>query len=204
MLIKVENPITDHNLSLFRDKDTDLYHARKCVENLSYSLANEVSNLLKTKKVNIETPFTNIVSGMINEKIEIIPILRAGLAMLNPFMEYFPNAHIGLIACKRNHDLSISMPYEKISRYLGESTVIILDPMLATGSTVSSVIDLVEKRGANKIIVVSILSVNRGINSVLSKGDYTIVTVSNSDSLNDELYIYPGVGDSGDRLFGCI
>ena len=204
MLIKVSNPIMEHNLAQFRDKNTCSYNARKNVENISYGPAGEVSNLLMKRSIDIETPLGIAEGTFINDKIELIPILRAGLAMLNPFVEFFPNAHIGLVACERHHDLSVALLYEKVSHSLENSTVIILDPMLATGNTISSIIDLAEGRNAKKIIIVSILAVQKGIQKIQGKGDYTIVTVRDNEGLDANSYVYPGVGDSGDRLYGSV
>lgn len=204
MVIKVSNPVIEHNLTQFRDKNTSSYNARKNVENISYALAGEVSNLLMSNHADIETPLGKAAGTFINEKIELVPILRAGLAMLGSFVECFPNAHIGLVACERHHDLSVGLLYEKISRSLNDRTVIILDPMLATGNTINTVINLLESRNAKRIIVVSILAVQRGIHMLQNRGDYTIVTVRDNEGLDGNNYIFPGVGDSGDRLYGSI
>lgn len=204
MIIKVSNPIIEHNLAQFRDKNTSPYNARKNVENISYALASEVSNLIKSNHIDIETPLGKATGMLIEEKIELVPVLRAGLAMLSPFVEYFPNAHIGLVACERHHDLSVGLLYEKISQSLNDSIVIILDPMLATGNTINTVINLLESRNANRIIIVSILAVQKGIHMLQNRGDYEIVTVRDNEGLDENNYIYPGVGDSGDRLYGSI
>lgn len=204
MVIKVSNSMIEYNLSQFRDKNTSSYIARKNVENISYSLASKVSDLIETSHVDIETPLGNAKGTLLNEKIELVPIIRAGLAMLGAFTESFPDSHIGLVACERHHDLSVGLLYEKVSRTLNERTVIILDPMLATGNTIDTVLDLIEPRQPKKIIIVSILAVPKGIEKLHKRGDYTIVTVRDNEKLDENNYVYPGVGDSGDRLYGKV
>lgn len=201
MVITVKNPMIEENLVGFRNKHTTTYEAWMCVEKISYFLAGEASKLLNTSDTVTVTPLGEAAGKIIADKIELIPVLRAGLAMLRPFQELYPNAHIGPIACQRNHDLSITVSYEKISRDLRGSTVIILDTMLATGNTVKRVIDLVEQRGALKIVVVNILSVQMGLEHLAG---YPVITAGDSDTLDANYYVFPGVGDSGDRLFGSI
>ena len=201
MVVKVENPIIEKSLVGFRDKHTTPYEAWMFVEKISYFLAGETSKLLNTTDVVTITPLGEATGKIITDRIELIPVLRAGLSMLRPFQELYPNAHIGPIACQRNHDLSVTVSYEKISRNLSGSTVIILDTMLATGNTIKKVVDLVEQRGSLRIIIVNILSVHMGIDN-LSK--YPIITAGDSDTLDANYYVFPGVGDSGDRLFGSI
>ena len=205
MVIKVTNPIVENNLSLFRNKETPPNQARNCVENISYFLASAVSSTMEVTTINVTTPLGEATDSIIiSQQIELIPIMRAGLAMLPPFLTLFPYAHIGPVACERHHDLSVSLKYEKILHNMKAHMAIILDPMLATGHTVASVIDVLEKRNAEKIVIVSILAARRGIEYLRKKGDYTIVTVKDNEGLNANAYLYPGVGDSGDRLFGSV
>lgn len=204
MVYIVKNNIMEHYLSLFRNENTSTEYALECVERITYYLAGKASEFISMEECDIQTPL-GIAQGMyINDNIEIIPVLRAGLAMLAPFQKMFPSAHIGFISLSRNKDLSITYYYDRISKNLKDTTVFILDPMLATGNTSMEVIKLAEDRGAKKIVLVSILSAQMGIQKISARGDYPIITMRSNEGLDEHYYLFPGVGDSGDRLYGKI
>lgn len=204
MVYVVENNIMEHYLSLFRNEKSSSKETLESVEIITYYLMGRAADLIEMENKDIQTPLGIAMGSSMVDKIEIIPILRAGLAMLPPFQKAFPDAHIGFISLSRNKDLSINNYYERINQDLSNTTVFILDPMLATGNTALEVINMVEKRGAKKIVIVSILAAQLGINKILAKGNYPIVTMREDEGLDENYYLCPGVGDSGDRLYGKI
>lgn len=201
MVYRISNSIILDNLRRFRDKNTEKVEAWKCVEYISFFLAGEISNLLDSTEMLVNTPLGESNATCLDSNIELVPVLRAGFAMLRPFQMLFPNAHIGPIACQRMSDLSIEVRYDKISERLDNKTVIVLDTMLATGNTINKVIELLKERNAHRVIIATILSVKTGIDAL---SNYEIFTIDSNDTLDENYYIYPGVGDSGDRLFGSI
>lgn len=204
MVYIVKNNIMEHYLSSFRDEKTSRAFALECVERITYYLCGKASEFVFMKERDIQTPL-GIARGMyMNDRIELIPVLRAGLAMLPPFQKMFPNAHIGFISLSRKPDLSITYYYDSISKDLKNSTVFIMDPMLATGNTATKVLKIAQDRGAKRVVFISILSAQMGIQKILEQGDYPIITMRSDEGLDEHYYLYPGVGDSGDRLFGKI
>jgi len=201
----VNNSIIEHFIAIFRNKDTSPYLCQICVENISFFLAGEVSNLLLKKDVNIITPLGNARGYCLDSSITLLPIQRAGLSMLPSFQKLLPYSEIACIALKRNKDYSITLLFEKMSDNLGNQTIIILDTMLATGGSMLYAIDRVAKRYGGKIIISCLFATNIGINNILNKyKDIPIVACTINESLDDNNYVFPGVGDAGDRLFGKI
>lgn len=204
MVRKVTNPIVEEQLAIFRDECSTIQEVNKAVDLISVYLAGEVSNLLSVRHIDVKTPL-GIAKGIsISDDIEFVPIARAGLAMLPAFEKLLPCSHVGVIAASRNKDLTIDIVYNKMSKSLSGKTVIILDTMLATGSTINKVISLVRNRDGSKIIVACILATPIGIENIQKNLEIPIISVGVNESLDDKNYVYPGVGDSGDRLFGKI
>lgn len=202
MIKQITNPVIEEQLVIFRDKNSSIQEVNKAVDLISVYLAGETSKLLKIKNKIVETPL-GVANGIeIIEDIELIPIARAGLAMLPAFEKLLPCCHVGLICASRNLDLTINILYNKISTNLSDKTVIILDTMLATGSTINQVISMVQERHCKRIIVVCVLATPVGIENIQKKIDVPIVAVGINEKLDNKNYVYPGVGDSGDRLFG--
>ena len=171
MVHLVSNYAVEHFLTKFRDQDTTIYEATNCVDIISTFLAGEVSNLLNVKNSDVKTPL-GIANGMsIASNIQIVPIIRAGMAMLPAFCKIFPNAITGPIWLSRNKDLSINIHGEKLQHNLKEFYTIIIDPMLATGNTADTTISLAKSRGAQNIILVSILATPLGIERITKKYD---------------------------------
>lgn len=202
MVKQVTNPIIEEQLTIFRDENSTIQEVYKSVNLISIYLAGETSKLLSVHHKEVKTPL-GVANGIeISDNIELIPIARAGLAMLPAFEKLLPCSHVGLVCASRNEDLTINILYNKISKNLNGKTVIILDTMLATGSTIKKIISLVQEKGGTKIIVVCILATSMGIESIQKTLDVPIISVGINEGLNYKNYVYPGVGDSGDRLFG--
>lgn len=203
----VNNPSIDYFLSKFRDKKTDTYQCNICVENISFFLAGEVSKYLKTIDKNVITPLGEKKCSIIDEEVVLVPVLRAGVAMLGAFQRLLPMSKVGFVWVHRDQKANPVMDKAKFPRNndgdidLTGKTVIILDTMLATAGTVNTVADIIMEYKPKQIICVSILSTPVGVGN-LSNVFSALVTASESDGLDSRAYIYPGVGDSGDRLYG--
>lgn len=200
--VVIRNKLIEHNISIFRDKRTSAYNCSICVENISFMLAGAVSQFIPDMDIDVETPLGMAKGRKINSRIVLVPIMRAGYSMVSGFWRMYPEAIICPIWLSRNKDLSINIHHEKILHDLKNVSVIILDSVLATGGTAITAIDLVSQRGAKNIVFSSILSTKAGINCLDKDYRAQIVTASENETLDKNYYVYPGVGDSGDRLFG--
>lgn len=205
--IIVSNPAMEYFLSKFRDKDTKTYECNICVENLSLFLAAELSKYLSMEEKNIITPLGEKKCNVINEEVVFIPVLRAGVAMLGGFQRILPESKVGFIWAHRDENANAKIdkykfPNDKhMDNGIKGKTIIILDTMLATAGTVNACAELVKSYQPKQILCASILSTEIGVNN-LSKSISVLATASLSDSLDEKAYICPGVGDSGDRLYG--
>lgn len=202
-----DHPLIKHKLSLLRDKNTPKKVFSEVLYELSIFLTYEATKGLETEKVNIETPLEitecHIVRG---EKLVIVPILRAGLGMVNGVRTVIPHAKEGHIGVYRDEETHKPIEYYcKVPTELEKRTILLLDPMLATGGSTSYSIELLKKRGAKKIIFVCVLATPEGIKLIHENhSDVDIYTASIDRCLNDKAYILPGLGDAGDRIFGTI
>lgn len=203
----ISNPAIEYFLAKFRNENTDSYECNVCVENISLFLAGELSNYLSTEEISVTTPLGIKTCSVINEEIILIPILRAGISMLGSFQRILPKSKIGFVWAHRNADIKpiidkFKFPKDKQGEYdLKNKTIIILDTMLATAGTINACAELVNQYNPKQILCASILSTQKGFDQ-LSALISAVVTTSVSDTLDEHAYIYPGVGDSGDRLYG--
>ena len=197
----VTNPVIEHFIAKFRDARTSTYDCILCVENISFFLAGEVSKHLLRKNVSIQTPLGVKVCSVIAEDIVLIPVLRAGLSMLSSFQRMFPDCNTGFMWAHRDHNGCAIVDKYKIPVALLGKTVIILDTMLATSGTINACADIISQHNPRQIVVASIMATEYGIEHC-SPRIAGIITVEVSDNLDKNLYISPGVGDSGDRLYG--
>ena len=197
----------DYYLAKFRDKNTNIYDCNVAVENLSFFLAGEISRFLQTEKKNVITPLGEILCSVIKEEIVLVPVLRAGVSMLGGFQRMLPQSKIGFVWAHRNEKAlpiidKVKFPKDMDGNIeIGGKTVVILDTMLATAGTINATADIVVNYKPKQILCASVLSTPLGISN-LSEDITALVTASEADRLDDRAYIYPGVGDSGDRLYG--
>lgn len=203
----ISNPAIEYFLAKFRNKNTGTYECNVCVENMSVFLAGELSKYLATENINVVTPLGIKECNIISEEIILVPILRAGIAMLSSFQRILPQSKIGFVWEHRDEHINPVVDKCKFPRgengkvELEGKTVIILDTMLATAGTINACAKLIHPYNPKQILCASILSTQVGIKN-LSEIISVLVTTSVSDTLDEHAYIYPGVGDSGDRLFG--
>ncbi len=200
-----DHPLIQHKLSLMRDKNTGAKEFRELLEEISMLMVYEVTRDLPTEEVDVETPIcwtrTRILSG---KKLGIVPILRAGLGMVDGVTKLVPAAKVGHIGLYR--DPETLQPVEYYCKLPADSEnreLLLLDPMLATGGSASAAISFIKKRGCNNVRLVSLIAAPEGIARInKDHPDVDIFVAGLDEKLNDHGYIVPGLGDAGDRLFG--
>jgi len=202
-----DHPLITHKLTVLRDKNTPSPVFRQLVEELVTLLAYEATREVKTTKVEIETPVTKTKGLKLSHpRPIIIPILRAGLGMLEGIVKLLPTAEVGFLGIKRDEETL--QPYTYANRLPDDLTnrqVFIIDPMLATGGTLIDSIDYVFERGATDVTCICLLAAPEGLKAVgdhIGNKDVKIVLGALDEKLNELGYIVPGLGDAGDRLYG--
>ncbi len=202
----VSNNLVLRDITYLRDKDTPQRDFRNALDRIAYSLCIAMSGHIKMRDVEVETPLEVTKGKKIATPIVLVPILRAGLSMGNAFLQLLPQAKMGHIGIKRNEEtLEPIEYYYKTPKDLEHSLVIILDPMLATGGSVSAAIKFLKTNGARNIILASIIAAPEGVKRILNDHpDVAIYTASLDKGLNEKGYIVPGLGDAGDRVFGTL
>lgn len=201
----MNHPLISHKLAILRHEDTDGKAFRELVSEIAMLICYEATRDLKTECVDIPTPITTAKCQMItHNKPVIVPILRAGLGMVDGMLKILPSAKIGHIGMCRNHEtLQPEQYYCNLPADIDSRTVFILDPMLATGGSIAAAITLLKEHGAKKIKVLSIVGVEEGVRKVLdAHPDVQVFLGVMDEKLNEHGYIVPGLGDAGDRLFG--
>ena len=202
---ELNHPLITHKLSILRDKNTGTKEFRELIGELAMFLCYEALSDIKLDKVTIETPIEKYETGSFNEDNYVfIPILRAGLGMLDGVLSVVPNAKVGHIGMYRDETTFKPVNYFfKVPKKIDEKTVILLDPMLATGGSCNDAIDLLKEKGVKNIKFLCIIAAPEGIEEVSKKNpDVSIYCASIDSHLNENKYICPGLGDAGDRIFG--
>lgn len=201
----MEHPLIQHKLSMIRDVSTGPKEFRELVEELSMLMAYEVTRDIPVEEVEIQTPLCKTKGKSISgKKLGIVPILRAGLGMVNGMLKLIPTAKVGHIGIYRDPETLQPVEYYcKLPPDIEERDLILLDPMLATGGSACAGISFLKERGAKSIKLMCLIAAPEGIDAVCSAHpDVDIYTASVDEYLNDHAYIVPGLGDAGDRLFG--
>lgn len=200
-----DHPLIQHKLSLMRDKNTGAKEFRELLEEISMLMVYEVTRDLPTVEVEVETPIckckTRVLAG---KKLGIVPILRAGLGMVDGMTKLVPAAKVGHIGLYRDPQTLEPVEYYcKLPVDSENRELLVLDPMLATGGSASAAITFIKKRGCNHIRLVNLIAAPEGIARVQREHpDVDIYVAGLDEKLNDHGYIVPGLGDAGDRLFG--
>lgn len=204
MHTEVAHPLIQHKLSLVRDSSTGSKLFRELIGEISKLLAYEALREIPTQPVDINTPLETAHCQHIASEIVLVPILRAGIGMLDALTDLVPNARVGFLGMYRDPVTSAPIEYyAKLPEAKNDSIAIVIDPMLATGGSSSAAISYLKKKGYQKIVFICIVSCPEGIATVeKDHPDVPVYTASIDRQLNDHNYILPGLGDAGDRLFG--
>ena len=201
----LEHPLIRHKLAIIRDKDTDTKTFRDVVKELAMLMAYESFKDVPTQVIEVETPLEKTPQTVVKENsIAIVPILRAGLGMVDGILSLFPAAKVGHIGLYRDEEtLEPQEYYCKLPSRIEEKVVMVVDPMLATGGSACDAIKMLKKRGCDKIKLLSIIAAPEGVKKVAETYPDVEVFVATLDRcLNENGYILPGLGDAGDRIFG--
>ena len=201
----VNHPLIQHKVSLLRDKSTGTKEFRDLVSEIAMLLCYEATRDLPTEEVQIETPIsvarTRVLAG---RKLALVPILRAGMGMLDGMLNLIPAAKVGFIGLYRDETTLQPVEYFcKLPFDIEEREVIVLDPMLATGGSASDAIAMIKKRGAKHIKFIGLIAAPEGIKTLhTNHPDVDIYVAALDEKLNEKGYIVPGLGDAGDRIYG--
>ena len=201
----VEHPLIEHKLAILRDVKTNTKQFIELAEEIAMLVTYEATKNLPLEEVEVETPLEKAKCKMVSGKaVGIVPILRAGLGMVSGVQKLIPNAKVGHIGLYRDHDTHEPVEYYcKLPADAEQRTLIVVDPMLATGGSASDAITMIKKRGVTKIKLCCIVSAPEGVQRVMDDHPDVEVYVAAVDrQLNENCYILPGLGDAGDRLFG--
>lgn len=200
------HPLISHKLSIMRDKNTSVKDFRECAHEVALLIGYEATKDLKVEDFEIETPLKKTTGKRIKRQVALVPILRAGLGMVDALMDLIPAAKIGHIGLYRNEETLEPVEYYcKLPTDIADRQVLVLDPMLATGGSAIAAIDFIKQRGAKNIKFVCIIAVPEGVNALrAAHPDVEIFCGALDEKLNESGYILPGLGDAGDRLFGTL
>lgn len=200
----IDHPCVQHKLGIIRDKETGHKRFRELSTEITKFICYEALKNIRTKEVLVQTPVAGAKCRKIDTDIVVIPILRAGIGMLEGILELVPTARVGFVGLYRDEETKLPVTYyERFPPQIKGGTCIIIDPMLATGGSTLSAIDLLKANGADNIIVICIVTCPEGIELVeRAHADVRIYAAAIDKQLNEKKYIVPGLGDAGDRLFG--
>ena len=201
----VDHPLVQHKLTLMRDINCGTKDFRQLLEEIAMLMAYEVTRELPLEEIEIETPITKCKSKIIaGKKLGIVPILRAGLGMVNGMLNLVPTAKVGHIGLYRDPETHLPVEYYcKLPYDVAERDLIVVDPMLATGGSSVAAIDFIKKRGCKSITLMCLVGCPEGVEAVQkAHPDVDIYIAAIDEKLNENKYIVPGLGDAGDRLFG--
>lgn len=204
MLNLVEHPLIQHKLTLLRKKETGTKGFRENLNEIAGLMAYEITRDVPVREVEIETPLVQCTTHELSKDIVLIPILRAGLGMVDGISNLIPTVKVGHVGMFRNHrTLEPENYYAKFPGNIKNAVVLVLDPMLATGGSASSAINTLKKHGASLIKLVCIVGAPEGVQRIArDHPDVEIYLAALDSGLNDLGYIVPGLGDAGDRIFG--
>ena len=203
----VDHPLIQHKLTIMRRKNTPSKDFRQLLDEISMLMGYEITRNLPLEDVEIETPICKTKAKRIaGKKLAIVPILRAGLGMVDGLLRLVPVARVGHIGLYRDPDTHEPVEYYcKMPQDIEDRLVIIVDPMLATGGSAADAITMVKKRGANNILLMCLVAAPEGVKKVQDTHPDVDIYVSTLDRcLNENGYILPGLGDAGDRIFGTL
>ncbi len=201
----LDHPLIQHKLAILRSKDTSVKEFRELVGEIAGLMCYEATRNLPLKEVKVETPITTATCRMLaGKKMAIVPILRAGLGMVDSMVSLIPSAKIGHIGLYRDPKTHKPVEYYcKLPDDIGNRQVFVVDPMLATGGSAIAAIDFLKQHGCKNIIMMNIIGAPEGVEAVTkAHPDVDVYLAALDEGLNENAYIVPGLGDAGDRIFG--
>lgn len=201
----LDHPLSADLLTILRDRETEPPQFRQIAERLGYLLVAEALSDMSVDDVEINTPLEPMTGTQLHRPVVAVAVLRAGLGLLHSVLTLVPDAAIGFAGVQRNEETAEPMEYYTKFPELGSARVLILEPMLATGGSLSWAIDKVKENGARDIVAVCVVAAPQGLEAIESNHpDVRIVAAALDRELNPNFYIAPGLGDMGDRLFGTL
>jgi uracil phosphoribosyltransferase len=200
----IAHPLVQHNLTRLRDKRTQPQEFQRLLGEIAALMLYEATRSFTVKKTYVETPLARTNGFQLEREVVLVPVLRAGLGMLDSILQLIPHARVGFIGLKREVKTLRAMFYHKsLPENLGKFETILIDPMLATGGSSVAALDLLVEQGAKHIRMVNLVAAPEGIEAVQKKHPRVpIFTAAIDHKLNEKGFIMPGLGDAGDRLFG--
>ena len=201
----LDHPLIQHKLAVLRDKDTPVKEFRELISEIAGLMCYEATRNLPTEEVAVETPVAVAKCRKLSgKKLAIIPILRAGLGMVDTMVDLIPSAKIGHIGLYRDPETHMPVEYYcKLPEDIENRKVFVVDPMLATGGSAIAAIDFLKKRGCRNIVMMNIIGCPEGVKAVQeAHPDVELYLAALDERLNEHAYIVPGLGDAGDRIFG--
>jgi uracil phosphoribosyltransferase len=199
-----DHPLIQHKTALIRDKNTSVRDFRQIVREISLLMGYEVTRDLPLQDVEIETPVAKTTVKMLRDSsLALVPILRAGLGMVDGFLDLVPSARVGFIGLYRDPETHKPIEYYcKLPEDIEQRQIIVLDPMLATGGSAAAAVDFIKERGGKRISFVCLIAAPEGIEVLqTAHPDVNIYIAAKDSHLNEHAYIVPGLGDAGDRLY---
>ena len=203
----IDHPLIQHKLTIMRMKETGTKDFRELLEEISMLMAYEITRDFPLRDVEIETPICKCKEKMLaGKKVGVVPILRAGLGMLNGVVNMIPAARVGHVGMYRDPKTLKPVEYYcKLPGDVAERTLIVVDPMLATGGSSSAALSLLKEKGAKHIILMCLVAAPEGVRVINhDHPDVPLYVASIDEKLNEKGYIVPGLGDAGDRIFGTL
>ena len=202
----LNHPLVDHRMTYMRDVATQPKLFRELVSEVTTFLAFEALKDVKTETIEIQTPLTKTTGRKVSDSIVLVPILRAGMGMLNAMLDVLPYAKAGVLGMQRNEETAEPVPYySKVPPAKRDELAIVIDPMFATGGSAVDAVTQLKKLGYKRIKFLCLVSAPEGMKKFeATHPDVPVVTAALDERLNSHFYIVPGLGDAGDRIFGTL
>ena len=202
----LKHPLVDHRITLMRDQTTPPKLFRELVNELTTFLAYEALKDVRVRTVDVVTPVAKTTGGLVDERVVLVPILRAGMGMLDAMLHVLPYAKVGVLGMQRNEETAEPIPYyAKVPPAKGEELALVIDPMLATGGSACDAVAQLKKLGYRRIKFLNLISAPEGIAKFeTAHPEVPVFTAAQDERLNSHFYIVPGLGDAGDRIFGTL
>lgn len=205
-LVIVDNPLVKRDVAILRNKESDQFTFRLALRRIAYSLAIEISKTFGVTEFEVETPLEKTKGYKLDRQIVLVPVLRAGLSLVNAFLDVIPDGKVGHIGLQRDEKTLQPVDYYyKTPKDLDAAKTIVLDPMLATGGSASAAFSYLKQKGAKDCILACLIAAPEGVERMAKDHpEIQVFTAQLDRGLNENGYILPGLGDAGDRTFGTL